>query len=419
MKTHILEGNGIGKEIVSGKIVLIHPDTEVDKIGEGNIIVTDMTHADQLKIIKTSVGIITDKGGLSCHAALIGRELNIPTIVGTENATKKLIEGQKVTLDCRLGKVYEGDTTNERFCKPTHNNYPIYTATEVRINLSMNESLQNALKLAPDGIGLVRLENIILCMGKTPMELINQGKTQEYEEYLINNLQPIMDAMYPYPVRLRTIDLPTDEFEGLVGSHKETKECNPMLGYRGLRRDLLELQHFMAELRVFKKLYDMGYSNMEIMFPFVQHPKEFSEAKRYVDEIGLKKVKLGIMVEIPSSAILINDFIKEGIKFITLGTNDLIQFTLAVDRNNAKISKLFDAMHPSVTSLILNVLSSCQKNGVETAICGEAGSNPEMINLLVRNGINCISCNIDAIQDVKKLVYRIEKQIMLEHSIKK
>jgi pyruvate,water dikinase len=238
---------------------------------------------------------------------------------------------------------------------------------------------------------------------------------------LVKGIRTVADAFFPRPVWVRTIDAPTDEFRAMKGGEGEPFEHNPMLGNRGIRRDLKETEHFKLEMAAFKKLYDMGYDNIGIMLPLVQHPRELKKAKELMVECGidLEKVDVGIMVEIPAAALIIDEFIKEGIDFVSFGTNDLTQYTLAVDRNNELVAPLYNELHPAVMKLIEYVIGECNKAGVVTSICGQAGSRPDVAKKLVAMGITSISANIDAVESVREMVARTEHGLILDAARKR
>jgi pyruvate,water dikinase len=413
----ILEGIGASPGIVSGVVKIIREMDDLGKIEHGDILVTSMTTPDMVPAMKRAAGIITDEGGLTCHAAIVSRELGCPAVVGTTNATQLLKDGMVVTIDGERGVVYLGKVKEAK--KPeviaTSPQTHLITATEVKVNVSIVEAAKRAAETNADGVGLLRIEHMILGLEKHPKLYIKEGKHDEYVSELVKRIQIVADAFYPKPVWIRTLDAPTDEFRGMKGGEDEPREPNPMLGWRGIRRDLDEVEHFKLELRAIKELIERGYTNLGIMLPLVQHPKELREAKQIMEEMGiLDKVDVGIMVETPASAILIDEFIKDGIDFISLGTNDLTQYTLAVDRNNENVAELYDEMHPAVMRLIENVIKECRKAGVQSSICGQAGSNPKMAAKLVELGITSISANIDAVEAVREAVYRAEQKLLID-----
>jgi len=202
----------------------------------------------------------------------------------------------------------------------------------------------------------------------------------------------------------------------MEGGSNEPHEHNPMLGWRGIRRDLQSPEQFRLQVESFKRLWAEGYENLGIMFPMVSHPDQFIAAKEMMRACGVdvENVTLGIMIEIPSSALMVEDFIRCGIKFASFGTNDLIQYTLAIDRNNENVADMYQPFHPAVLQLIHTAIQACRAYDVEVSICGQAGSDPKMAKWLVEHGITSISANIDAIAKIRETVARTEKRIVLE-----
>ena len=202
----------------------------------------------------------------------------------------------------------------------------------------------------------------------------------------------------------------------MMGGENEPHEYNPMLGWRGIRRDLQSPDQFRLQVEAFKRLWEQGYDNLGVMFPMVGHPSEFIRAKQMMASWGVdvEKVTLGIMIEIPSSALLVEQFIEAGINFASFGTNDLIQYTLAIDRNNENVADMYQPKHPAVLQLIDGAITTCREYGVECSICGQAGSEPPMVEWLVEHGISSVSANIDAIAKIRETVARTEKRIILE-----
>ncbi|MCD5409780.1 MAG: phosphoenolpyruvate synthase [Methanocellales archaeon] len=416
----LLEGLGASPGIASGKVKVVMKLDELDKVNEGDILVTSMTTPDMVPAMERAAGIITDEGGLTCHAAIVSRELGTPAVVGTKESTNVLKDGMVITIDGDKGHVYEGrfDRTvqDEQAATTPMVTTKQVTVTEVKVNISISEAAQRASATGADGVGLLRIEHMILGLNKHPQLYIKEGKSEEYVAQLVKGIQTVADAFYPKPVWVRTLDAPTDEFRSMQGGEDEPKEHNPMLGWRGIRRDLGDVEHFKLELRTFRKLYELGYSNVGIMLPLVQHPMELRRAKEIMIEVGLNldKIELGIMVETPASALIIDQFIEEGLDFVSFGTNDLTQYTLAVDRNNENVAYLYDEQHPAVLKLIEHVILECNRAGVKSSICGQAGSSPEMARKLVELGITSISANIDAVESVREMVARTEKRILLE-----
>jgi pyruvate,water dikinase len=418
----ILEGLGASPGMAYGEAKLVADATELGKVKDGDILVAVMTTPDMVPAMKRAAAIVTDEGGMTCHAAIVSRELGCPAVVGTRKATQLLTDGMKITVDGEKGLVFEGkkEVAAKQVAQPQESarlprSKPI-TATEIKVNVSIPEATQRAVETQADGVGLLRIEHMILGLPKHPKQYIKEGKADEYVNELVSRIQTVVDAFYPKPVWVRTLDAPTDEFRAMEGGEGEPIEPNPMLGYRGIRRDLLDTEHFELEVRAFKELIKRGYNNMGIMIPLVQHPSELRRAKAFMSERGIdfNKTDIGIMVEIPAAALIIDQFIAEGLDFVSFGTNDLTQYTLAVDRNNEHVAHLYNEMHPAIMKLIEHVIIECNKAGVKTSICGQAGSNPKVAKRLVELGITSISANIDAVETVRDMVARTELQLLLK-----
>lgn len=419
----ITRGLGASPGIVSGTVKIIKDLDELDKIQDGDILVTTMTTPDMVPAMKRANGIITNEGGVTCHAAIISRELGIPCVSGTGEATEVLEENTKVTIDGKKGLVYEGEieTANQDAQDETTTNVtasaPLITVTDVKVNVSMAEAAQKAYTTGADGVGLLRTEHMMLATGIVPYKFIDEGREDELVNVLVENILKVVDVFYPKTVWYRTLDAPTDEFKTLEGGENEPDEANPMLGWRGIRRELDQPDILKAEFKAIKKLLDEGYTNIGVMLPLLHKPEELRRAKEIARSVGLephKDIDFGMMVETPASAIIIEDFIAEGLDFVSFGTNDLTQYTLALDRNNELVAKHYTEAHPAVLKLLMSVIEKCKAAGVTTSICGQAGSKPEIVEKLVEAGIDSISANTDAVPTIRKLVAKVEKKIMLE-----
>jgi pyruvate,water dikinase len=415
----ITKGLGASPGMASGAVKIVNDIDELDKIHEGDVLVTVMTTPDMVPAMKRASGIITDEGGVTCHAAIVSRELGIPCVVGTSDASKTLDENQLVTLDGKKGIIYEGILkVSEKKVEDTQTfaEAPVLTVTEVKVNVSMVEAAQKAAATGADGVGLLRTEHMMLTSGVHPKKFITDGREDDLVKILVENILKVADAFYPRPVWYRTLDAPTDEFKTLDGGQDEPYEHNPMLGWRGIRRELDEPEILKAEFNAIKKLHEQGYTNIGIMVPLVQHPDELKKAKQIAEEVGLKPhkdIEFGIMVETPAAALIIEDFIDVGLDFVSFGTNDLTQYTLAIDRNNEHVAGLYTEGHPAVLKLIERVIKKCNAAGVKTSICGQAGSMPKIVEKLVELGIDSVSANTDAVADVRRTVARGEQKLLL------
>ena len=425
----IIKGLGASPGMASGSVKIILDLDELDKIEDGDIMVTTMTTPDMVPAMRKSSGIITDEGGVTCHASIISRELGIPCVVGTGEATNVLNDKQEVTIDGKKGLVYEGLLEAEEEASSNVSNQtvqnvtaPIITVTDVKVNVSMPEAAKRAAATGADGVGLLRAEHMMLGLGVHPKKFITDGKEDELVDKLVNDIVKVADEFYPKPVWYRTMDAPTDEFVTLEGGENEPVEHNPMLGWRGIRRELDEPEIIKCEFKAIKKLHEKGYTNLGIMIPLSQSVSELRKAKELCAEVGLipqKDVAFGMMVETPAAALTIEDYIEEGIDFVSLGTNDLTQYTLAIDRNNEFVAKNYTEEHPAVMKLIERTIKICVENGVTCSICGQAGSVPHIVEKLVGFGITSVSSNTDAIADVRRTVAKAEKKIILDAARKR
>ena len=421
----LVRGLGASPGIATGMVKIVSDIDELDKIEEGDVMVTTMTTPDMVPAMRRASGIVTDEGGVTCHASIISRELGIPCVVGTGDATKTLKENDGVTLDGKKGLVFEGITEVKEeapVAQAAAAEAPILTVTEVKANVSMPEAAERAAATGADGVGLLRTEHLMLTAGIHPGKFIADGKEDELIDTIADNVQIVADAFYPKPVWYRTLDAPTDEFITLEGGENEPREHNPMLGWRGIRRELDQPEILKCEFKAIKKLHEKGYTNIGIMIPLSQSPAELLKAKELCAEVGLiphKDVDFGMMVEIPAAAIIIDEYLKIGVDFVSLGTNDLTQYTLAVDRNNEFVAKHYTEEHPAVMKLIERTIKKCAEAGVTCSICGQAGSVPHIVEKLVKFGITSVSSNADAIADVRKTVARAEQKIILEAARKR
>ncbi|WP_152041981.1 phosphoenolpyruvate synthase [Salinigranum salinum] len=417
----LLRGLGASPGIASGPARIVTKLDHLDQVAEGDIIVTEMTMPDMVPAMKRAAGIVTDEGGMTSHAAIVSRELGVPAVVGSSSATRQLEDGQPITIDGDKGTIREGVESKEKQRQPVEDARPKtpvkpMTATEVKVNVSIPEAAERAAATGADGVGLLRIEHMVLSLGKTPERFIADNGERAYVDEIIEGVRTVADEFYPRPVRARTLDAPSDEFRQLQGGEDVPREHNPMLGYRGIRRSLGNPRVFKLELEAFRRLYDMGYDNLEVMFPLVNDAEDVVRARKHMREAGIDpgKREWGVMIETPASALQVEAMAKAGIDFASFGTNDLTQYTLAVDRNNENVASVYDELHPAVLELIGSTIETCRDHGVETSICGQAGSKPRMVQFLVERGISSISANIDAVRDVQHEVKRVEQKLLLD-----
>ncbi len=417
----LVRGLGASPGIAAGEARVVTKLDHLDQVSDGDIIVTEMTMPDMVPAMKRASGIITDEGGMTSHASIVSRELGVPAVVGAGSATTTLDDGQLVTLDGDKGTVREGEPVEAEPAEPVEDARPTtpvkpMTATEVKVNVSIPEAADRAAATGADGVGLLRMEHMVLSLGKTPEQYIADNGERAYVDELVDDIRTAAEEFYPRPVRVRTLDAPTDEFRQLEGGEDEPHEHNPMLGYRGIRRSLDAPEIFQYELDAFRRIYEMGYDNVELMLPLVNDAEEVIQARELMESAGIdpSTQEWGIMIETPAAALGIEEIAEAGVDFVSFGTNDLTQYTLAVDRNNEHVADQFDELHPAVLSLIENTIETCRDLDVRTSICGQAGSKPKMVQFLVEAGISSISANIDAVRDVQHEVKRVEQQLILD-----
>ena len=402
----ILEGLAASPGIASGIVKIIKDLKDLSKIKKGDILVTKMTNPDMVVSMQKSSAIVTDEGGLTAHAAIVSREMGIPAVVGTEEATKKLKEGEIITVDGFTGKIYKGKVAENQ--KKAVEHITAKTKTKIKLMVDLPSFAKRASETGIKSVGLTRMEGIISESGKHPNYFLEKNKIKDYEEIIFKGINQI--AEYFDEIWVRTSDIRSDEFSNLEGAPKE-KEANPMLGFHGIRFSLKNPEIFKAELNALKRISESG-KEIGIILPQVILVEEVRKTKEILKEINFNNAKLGIMIETPAAVQIINQLCEEGINFISFGTNDLTQFMLAVDRGNEKVQDLYDEMHPAMLYQLEYVIRVCKRKNVKTSICGQAGSKKEMVKFLVEKGIDSISVNADAAYEITNYVKEIEESIV-------
>ncbi len=403
----LLTGLAASPGIGTGKVKIVRSMKDLEKVKKGDVLVTEMTNPDMVVTMQKSDAIITDEGGSTSHASIVSREMGIPAVVGTKNATSILKEGQVVTVDGTSGKVYEGEVGEEK----KEEILPIVqTKTKIKVILDLPDFAERAVKTQCEGVGLLRLEGIIAESGKHPLMFLAENRTEAYSDIIRKGVEKI--TRYFKSVWIRTSDIRSDEFRNLQGAPKEI-ELNPMLGFHGVRFSLKNKNILESELFAVKKVAEK-FPNKEfgIMFPQIISVEETREARKIFEKFKKENIKLGIMVETPAACEIISELTEEGLDFISLGSNDLTQYTLAVDRGNENVQNLYNEMHPAVLKQIEKVIKVCKEKGVETSICGQAASKKEMVKFLVEKGIDSISVNADVAYEISEFVQQLEKEIL-------
>lgn len=436
--TPIAEGLSIGSKIGSGPANRIMDAKDISKFKKGEVLITDMTDPDWVPAMKMASAIITDSGGRTAHAAIVSRELGIPCIVGTGNATKVIKTGDKITVDCSKGErgfVYKG-IIPFKINKTDVSKVP-KTKTKIMMNLGDPNQAFSLSFIPNDGVGLAREEFIIANSIKIhPLSLVNykklspilrkkideltigyQNKSEFFVDKLAEGIGKIGAAFYPNPVIVRFSDFKTNEYRQLLGGNLyEPKEENPMLGFRGASRYYSEKfkDAFVLEVKAIKKVREeFGLDNIQVMIPFCRTVEEGKKVVEIMAKHGLKKrendLKIYVMCEIPSNVLLANKFL-EIFDGFSIGSNDLAQLTLGLDRDNAEISGVGNEKNEAVKESIRSAIKICKEKVKYSGICGQAPSDfPDFAEFLVEEGIESISLNPDSIIKTKILIAKKEK----------
>ncbi len=414
--TPILIGAAASPGIGTGIVKILKSPKELKKVKKGDVLVAKMTSPDYVPAMKKASAIVTNEGGTTSHAAIVSRELGIPCVVGTKEATEKLKENTVVTVDGAKGLVYLGSNIKvEEKQKPKDDSTHLKTATKLYVNLAETELAKKVAKYNVDGVGLLRAEFMIADIGIHPKEAIKQKKQEYFINKLYEDLSLFCKAFNPRPVVYRATDFKTNEYRALPGGKAwEPEESNPMLGYRGAYRYIANPDVFNLELQAIKRVRKK-YKNLWMMIPFVRSPQELATVRRMVAGEGLfesSSFKFWMMVELPINVILIDEFIKVGIDGVSVGSNDLTMLITGTDRDNAEVSKVFDEKSPAMYWSLKRVIKHCNKHGVSSSICGQAPSVfDDLVQKLVKMGITSISVNPDAVNRVRRVIYEKEKDI--------
>jgi pyruvate,water dikinase len=407
----ILSGMAASPGIASGKVKIVHSMDDLEKIESGDILVTEMTNPDMVVTMQKSAAIITNEGGMTAHAAIVSREMGIPCVVGTDNATEKLKDGELVTVNGFTGNIYKGKVgeTTIKEVLPV-----VKTKTKIKLMVDLPSFAERAAKTEIREVGLTRIEGIISESGKHPNYFLEKNKTKDYEEIIFKGIKSI--AKYFDELWIRTSDIRSDEFANLEGAPAE-KEANPMLGLHGIRYEIKNPKILEAELNALNRISEEG-KKIGVLIPQVISVEEVQKVKGILKQINFKG-KVGVMIETPAAVHLIRDLCTEGIDFISFGTNDLTQYTLAVDRGNGDVQDIYNEMHPAILSQLKYVIKVCKEYEVETSICGQAGSDRDMVKFLIESGIDSISVNADAAKEISEYVAELEgsKEDMPEENI--
>ena len=412
-----------------GKVKIVYSPEHLEKVKKGDVLVTKMTSPDYVPAMRRASAIVTDEGGMTSHAAIVSRELGVPCIVGTENATKILKDKITITVDGRRGLVYKGEIkellAREKALEVSVEEVKkLKTKTKILMNLGEPEEIRRYKDLPFEGIGLMRVEFIIASwVGEHPNYLIKKHEGRKYTNKLAKGIEKVAKAIYPRFVVVRFSDFKTNEYRELKGGKKyEPVEANPMIGWRGVSRYISSQfeKAFRLECKAIKKVRDKGYDNVWVMLPFVRTTWEVEKCLKIMEEEGLKrgskKFKVWLMAEVPSIVFLTDKFSKLCDGF-SIGSNDLTQLILGIDRDSAILANMgyFDERNLAVKRGIEQLIKTAHKNGVTVSICGQGPSvYPEFTEFLVKCGIDSVSVNPDVVVKTKKLVYDTEKKLKIK-----
>jgi pyruvate, water dikinase len=425
--TLLLQGLAASAGTAAGRVRVLQSPKEGKQLRSGEVLVAPMTNPDWVPTIRRAAAVVTDGGGMTCHAAIVSRELGVPCVVGARTATTVLRDGELVTVDGARGSVHEGDVVPQTPAAVTAQPVagpapePVEAlATRIYVNLAMAEHAEEVASQPVDGVGLLRAEFLLTDAldGVHPRELLARGGRDDFVDRMATSLLRITRAFAPRPVVYRTIDFRTNEFRGLDGGEAfEPVEENPMIGYRGCFRYVREPDLFALELELLARVREET-PNLHLMIPFVRTRWELEACLEAVDASPLGRQRglhRWVMAEVPSVVYRIPEYAAMGIDGVSIGSNDLTQLMLGVDRDSAVCAELFDESDDAVLDAIARIIGACRAAGITSSLCGQAPSNdPAFAERLVRLGIDSISVNPDAVTRTRRVVAAAERRMLLE-----
>jgi pyruvate,water dikinase len=421
----LVHGMGASPGRAVGRVRVVHSVHEADHLQQGEILVAEMTSPDWVPYMRRTAAIVTDGGGTTSHAAIVSREIGVPCIVGAHDATHVLQDGMLVTVDATSGAVLEGDVAAAEpvAVKPAPSGAPparLVTATQLMVNLGEPDKAAEFAALPVDGVGLLRAEFMLLSAldGVHPRVLLEENRGGEFVERMATQLRRFGQAFHPRPIIYRSTDFRTNEFRGLQGGERfEPQDKNPMIGVRGAYRYTRNPDLFQQELRVLLEVRK-DFSNVQLMIPFVRTGSELRTCKTLIDASGLsaqRDFQLWIMAEVPSVVYWLDEYAALGVRGVSIGSNDLTQLVLGIDRDSEALAPLFDERDRAVTETIRAIIERCHRLGLHVSICGQAPSvYPEYADMLVRFGIDSISVNPDAVERTRYNIAAAEQRLLLE-----
>ena len=435
----LLRGFGASPGVAVGVARILHGPSEMDHLKVGEVLVTTMTTPDMVPAMSRAAAIVTNEGGMTCHAAIVSRELGVPCVVGTREATTSITDGMEVTVDGKAGLVFRGAVARGK--GPTasaasagtasvgsavgggHEAAPV-TATKIYVNVGVPEKAEEYSRLPVSGVGLLRIEFIFTAhVREHPLALLKKGRKDELVKRLADGIGKVCQAFAPRPVIVRTSDFKTNEYRGMPGGEGyEPSEENPMIGWRGCSRYISPIYKpaFLAELEAIRRVRtDMGLKNAMVMLPFVRNTWELEEITETMKAEGLRRSRdfqLYLMAEVPSTVLLAKDFSKHCDGF-SIGSNDLTQLVLGADRDSETLGRMgyFDERDPAVLRAISLLIEGAHAEGRTVGICGQGPSvYPEFAEFLVRQGIDSISLNADTVVSTIRTIASLEQRMKLQ-----